>query len=97
MRDDQVGQRFLERLDIELVDRLAAARQLAHARVDLARRQPFRDDAACQMRQVARGRGIIALVRDRDDLVAQPKGEQSLGRGRYEAGDPHEGESRWLS
>ena len=40
--------------------------------------------------QVERRRGVVALVRDGGNLVAQPQREQHLGRGGDEGDDAHE-------
>ena len=38
--------------------------------------EPVREHAACEAREPERLGGVIALVGDRDDAVAEPEGEQ---------------------
>jgi len=49
LRHDQVHVELVQRRLVELVQRLAAARALAHRGVDLGRRQPVGDHAARQV------------------------------------------------
>jgi len=60
---------------IELVDRLARQRALAHGGIDLGGAQPELDRVSRDLRQLARGRRVVALVRDGDNLVRQPERE----------------------
>ena len=90
LRDDQVGLERGERCGVQLVDRLAARRALAHRGVDRARRRGRRGSASrVSARQLPRRGRVVALVRDRDKLIAEAEREEELGRMRDEADDPH--------
>ena len=92
LRDDQVGLELAQRALVELVDRLAALGALAHRGVDLAPScSPAGSTSRVTCGSVAAPRRVIALVRDADDVVAEPEREQQLGRVGHEADDPHRG------
>ena len=90
LRDDQVGLQLAQPRLVERVDRLALLGQLAHGAVDLAGLEPGADQVARDLGQLERRRGVVALVGDGGDLVAEPEREQHLGRGRDEGDDAHE-------
>jgi hypothetical protein len=87
--DDEVGLEVVQEIGVELVDRLAALGVLADGGVDLGRRQVRRQPVARDVRQRARRFGEVALVRDPDDVVAEPEREEQLGCVWDEADDPH--------
>ena len=51
--------------------------------------QPGGQHVARDSRQIERGRRVVALVRDRDELGTEAEREQHLGRGWDEADDSH--------
>ena len=87
--DDQVGLQLAQELGIELVDGALAGDRGAHGGVDLARRQALRQTVPGHAWQLERTCGMIALVRHRDDIVAEPEREEQLGCVRHERNDPH--------
>ena len=88
---DQVGLDLVEDRVVELVDRLAAARALAHLAVDLGRTEALRYRGASEAGQLGRLWRIIAFVSDRDHVVPKSEGEQRLGRRGDKACDAHGG------
>ena len=84
LRDDQVHAELLERVLVELVQRLAAAGALAHRGVDLGGGQALGNHAAGEVGELFRAGRVVTLVRDRGDAVAEAEREQHLGRGRNE-------------
>ena len=90
LRDDQVGLQLAQPLLVERVDRLALLGELAHRAVDLARREAGADQVARDLGQLERGGGVVALVRDGGNLVAEPESEQHLGGGGDEGDDAQE-------
>ena len=99
LRDDEVGLELADELLVELVDRLAGAGALTDGRVDLGGRQALGQDVARHRQDVARGLGVVALVGDAHDVVAEPQREQQLGSVWDEGDDPHdrEGMARVMS
>jgi hypothetical protein len=94
LRDDQVGGEVAEREGVELVDGLAALGSLAYGAVDVRRSEALWDHRASEVGQLPGLWRIIALVGDRDHLLAEAEREQRLRRGGDEAGYAHGGE-RW--
>ena len=60
-----------------------------HGAVDLVAREVGRQDAAGEVRQVARARGVVTFVRDGDYAGPETEGEQHLGRGWDKRCDAH--------
>ncbi len=89
LRDDQVGRELGEQVLVERVEGLAAPDKLANAGVDLGGGEPGVEDAAGQVRKPGRLGRKVALVRDRDHVIAQAEREQRLGGRGDEAGDTH--------
>ena len=81
LRDDQVHVQLLERVLVQLVERLAAARSLAHRGVYLGRLEPGWDHAAREVGELFGSGRVVTLMGDRGHAVAEPEGEQHLGRG----------------
>jgi hypothetical protein len=90
--DDQVRSEVAERVAVQLVDRLAGERSLLDGGVDLPRGQPCGQHVARDPGQLARGRRVVALVRDGDKVRTEAKREQHLGRRWDQAHDSHQGE-----
>ena len=86
---DEVGAELVQKVRIQLVERLPAVRVLPDGRVDLQRGEPRRDDGARQLGQLLGLWRIIAFVGHPDDVGAEPKSEQHLGCGRDEACNAH--------
>ena len=89
--DDQLRVQVAQDPVIELVDRLAAPDALADLAVDRGGSKVLGDRRAGELGQLLGLWRIIALVSDRDHVVAEPEGEQRLGRGRDQAGYAHGG------
>jgi hypothetical protein len=87
--DDQVGGEIAQQLVVELVDRLALERSLADGGVDLARAETGGEDVAGDLRQLARGGRVVALVCHGHQLGAEPEGKQHLRGRRHQAYDSH--------
>ena len=89
--DDQVGLELVQRVGVELVDRLARHRALLDGRVDLSGAEAAGQPVTGDLRQSQRLLGIVALVRDGDEIVAEAERVQHLGGGWNEADDAHDG------
>ena len=87
--DDQVGLQLVQKLRVELVDRLARERALLDRGVDLRRGEPRRQLVARDPWQLADGGWVVALMSDGDDFVAEAEREEHLGRRRDQAYDAH--------
>ena len=57
--------------------------------------RPGAQHVAGHLGQVLRRLGVVAFVRDADDVVAEPEREEQLGSVGHEAHDPHDRESVW--
>ena len=87
---DEVRVGRLERLLVELVERRAAVDRLADEAIDLTRRALGQVVGRAGDRRDRCGLGRpVALVGHPDELVAEPEGEDDLGRRRQERDDPH--------
>jgi hypothetical protein len=87
--DDQLGLQVVQRVGVELVDRLSVERPLLDGRVDLGGAETVRQLVPRNPGQGCRLRWVVALMGDADDVIAQSEGEQQLGRGRNQAHDAH--------
>src|SRR4051794_14927388 len=93
LREQHVGLRPTEEIDVELVDRLADAHLISDGVVDLPRRMEvsWRQGASADDRLRDGGRWIVALVGDAHEVVSQPEGVHDLGCGRQQRRDLHRG------
>ncbi len=89
LRDDHLRRELGERVAVELVDRLAGERALANGGVDRGGVEARRQHVARDPRPLKRLQRIVALVRDGDDVIAEPEREEQFGRVRHEADDSH--------
>jgi hypothetical protein len=89
LRDDQVGSQRAQEIAVELIDRSAGGDALANRRVDPPRVELRRERVARNLRQAQRRRRVVALMRHRDEILAETEREAELGRMRHEAYDSH--------
>ncbi len=80
----------MKQLLVELVDRAGLLGGGAHGGVDLGRAEPGGKAILRNLWQLLGRCGKVALVRDRDHIVAQPEREEQLGGVRDEGDDAHE-------
>ena len=93
LRDDQIRLQRPQGVLVELVDRLAPLGARAHRRIDLGGGilwpTPIGSTSRVMCGRCAGLRRMVALVRDRDDLLAQIEREQQLRGVGNEAYDAH--------
>jgi len=87
--EDHVRPRVAQCLLVEVKGALAARSRLADLTVDVARARAVRDRRAGHRGQHANGRGIVVVVRDRDELGYRPDRVHDLRRGWDERDDAH--------
>ena len=88
LRDDDVRrERRQERL-VDLVQRRSRAQPLAHARVDVAAAALDVERRPADRGQALHPGGVVALVRARDQPLAEPQRTHQLGAARQQRDDP---------
>lgn len=87
--DDQIGPNFGERFPVEPVEGVAPTDCLFHRGIDTGCRQSSRNGGAGKVGESEGLLGPVAFMGHSDHLIAEPEGEEHLGRGWNETYNPH--------